>query len=65
LLNQRLQGRGLVTCLALRIAPDGDAVLANAGHLPPYLNGRDLPIEGSLPLGATSGIVRRSGPGSS
>ena len=52
LLNERLQGRGLVTS----IAPDGVASLANAGHLPPYLNGQDLPVEGSMPLGAVSGI---------
>ena len=35
LLNERLQGRGLVTCQALLIAPGGNATLANAGHLPP------------------------------
>jgi serine phosphatase RsbU (regulator of sigma subunit) len=52
-LNQRLCGRShaAATCLALRIAADGKATLANAGHLPPYLNGRPLEIEGSLPLG--------------
>jgi sigma-B regulation protein RsbU (phosphoserine phosphatase) len=56
LLNERLQGRGLVTCLALRIDRDGSVILINAGHLPPYLNGTDLPIEGALPLGAVPGI---------
>jgi hypothetical protein len=56
LLNNRLQGRGLVTCLALRIARDGAATLANAGHLPPYLNGTELEVEGALPLGAVAGI---------
>jgi hypothetical protein len=52
-LNQRLCGRGhaTATCLALRIAADGDAMLANAGHLPPYLDGQPVEIEGSLPLG--------------
>jgi hypothetical protein len=52
-LNQRLCGRShaVATCLALRIAADGGAMLANAGHLPPYLNGQPLGIEGSLPLG--------------
>src|SRR5258708_1419165 len=52
-LNQRLWGRSYAaaTCLALRIAPDGGAMLANAGHVPPYLNGRPVEIEGSLPLG--------------
>jgi serine phosphatase RsbU (regulator of sigma subunit) len=56
LLNERMYGRGLATCLALRIGLDGDAVLANAGHLPPYLNGRELAIEGALPLGVVAGI---------
>jgi serine phosphatase RsbU (regulator of sigma subunit) len=39
------------TCLALLIDEDGKATLANAGHLPPYLNGIEINIEGSLPLG--------------
>ncbi|MGA2046638.1 MAG: SpoIIE family protein phosphatase [Terracidiphilus sp.] len=56
LLNERLQGRGLVTCLALRISRDGAASLVNAGHLPPYLNGGELAMEGALPLGAIPGI---------
>jgi serine phosphatase RsbU (regulator of sigma subunit) len=51
-----MNGRGLATCLALRIERDGSAVLANAGHLPPYLNGKELPMEGALPLGAVPGI---------
>ena len=52
-LNRRLLGRSdaRATCLALRIAADGSAKLANAGHLPPYLNGELLEVEGSLPLG--------------
>jgi hypothetical protein len=52
-LNQRLCGRShsTATCLALQIAADGDAILANAGHLPPYLNGQPVEMEGSLPLG--------------
>jgi serine phosphatase RsbU (regulator of sigma subunit) len=56
LLNERMQGRGLVTCLALRIERDGKASLANAGHLPPYLNGNEMQMEGALPLGAVAGI---------
>ncbi len=56
LLNERLQGRGLVTCLALQIDADGTATLANAGHLPPYLNGKEMEMEGALPLGAIAGI---------
>ena len=52
-LNQRLFGRGHAhaTCLALRLAPDGAVRLANAGHLPPYVNGNELAMEGALPLG--------------
>ncbi len=56
LLNDRLCGRGLVTCLALHIEQDGTAKLVNAGHLPPYLNGKEMEIEGALPLGAIPGM---------
>jgi hypothetical protein len=52
-LNKRLLGRGdaFATCLALRIDVDGSVTLANAGHLAPYLDGKVLSLEGSLPLG--------------
>jgi len=52
-LNRRLMGRGeaIATCMALRIATDGESLLANAGHMPPYLNGEPLAMEGALPLG--------------
>jgi hypothetical protein len=56
LLNERLCGRGFVTCLALRVEADGSATLVNAGHLPPYLNGKELAVEGALPLGAVAGM---------
>jgi hypothetical protein len=55
MLNQRLIGRSgghLATCLAAHLRADGGMHIANAGHLPPYLNGRELELEGSLPLGA-------------
>ena len=53
-LNRRLLGRtdgGFATCLIARIDPNGDTTLANAGHLPPYRDGKELPVNGSLPLG--------------
>lgn len=54
-LNQRLVGRvagGFSTALAARLFPDGAVVMANAGHLPPYLDGQEMQILGALPLGA-------------
>ena len=56
LLNERLQGRGLVTCLALRVDRGGLMELANAGHLPPYVNGKELALGGALPLGALPAV---------
>ncbi len=52
-MNRRLLGRGnaQATCLALRIREDGSTTLANAGHIPPYLNGEPIEMEGALPLG--------------
>jgi serine phosphatase RsbU (regulator of sigma subunit) len=56
-LNTRLLGRGdaKATCLALRLDADGSATLANAGHLPPYVNGKPVAMEGALPLGMMAG----------
>jgi hypothetical protein len=39
------------TCQILYIDADGNATLANAGQLPPYLNGKEMEMEGALPLG--------------
>ena len=56
-LNRRLLGRSeaFATCLAMNIAIDGVVTLANAGHLAPYLNGIEVPMEGALPLGMIDG----------
>lgn len=42
------------TCLVLRIDPDGRALMANAGQLPPYLNGKEIKMDGALPMGIDS-----------
>lgn len=57
-LNQRLVGRvagNLTTALAARIYRDGAVELANAGHLPPYMDCKEVAIPGALPLGAKAG----------
>jgi hypothetical protein len=43
---------GFATCLCADLAPDGTAVIANAGHLPPYCRGEEIPLPINLPLGA-------------
>jgi Stage II sporulation protein E (SpoIIE) len=56
-LNRALQESeiaGFVTCVCARIAPDGALTLANAGHLPPYRNGEEIPLPPALPLGVSS-----------
>ena len=53
-LNRRLHNRlqqGFVTCLILSLEPDGRCTFANAGHLPPYLNQKELHLPPELPLG--------------
>ena len=57
-LNQRMVGRvgaNFATALAARIDANGAVALANAGHLPPYLDGREVNVPGALPLGAREG----------
>jgi hypothetical protein len=53
-LNRRLFGRmqsGFATCLVLHLDAAGSGTLANAGHLPPFLNGTEFPLAPALPLG--------------
>ena len=57
LLNDRMHGRGLATCIAICIQRDGRISLSSAGHPPPYLNGTPVPVEGSLPLGVVPGMT--------
>ena len=53
-MNQRMLGRsrgGFTTCLVLLAVPNGTVTVSNAGHISPYLDGRELPLENGLPLG--------------
>jgi hypothetical protein len=53
-LNRLVQGRshgGFTTCLILRLASDGTVTFANAGHVSPYCQGKEVPCENGLPLG--------------
>ena len=53
-LNERLLGRthgGFSTALAAQITADGWVTIANAGHLSPYLDGREIALPAALPLG--------------
>lgn len=52
-LNRRPIGRGasFTTTMVLRLNSSGEVTLANAGHLAPYLNGREVATDAALPLG--------------
>ncbi len=39
------------TCLCARIYPSGEMTIANAGHLSPYRDGREMVLAPDLPLG--------------
>jgi hypothetical protein len=59
-LNRRLEGRlrnGFVTCLVLRLDADGACAIANAGHLSPFLNDRELELPPELPLGVVRDVA--------
>lgn len=56
-MNYRMLARshgGFTTCLVLRIAPNGQVTAANAGHLAPYLQGKEVTLESGLPLGLSA-----------
>ncbi|HUY93953.1 MAG TPA: SpoIIE family protein phosphatase [Terracidiphilus sp.] len=53
-MNQRMIARlhgGFTTCLVLRVDCDGTLTVANAGHIPPYMDGREQTLDYGLPLG--------------
>jgi serine phosphatase RsbU (regulator of sigma subunit) len=52
--NRLLHGRlpdGFTTCLVLLLEPNGACTPANAGHLPPFLHDKEIPLPPALPLG--------------
>jgi sigma-B regulation protein RsbU (phosphoserine phosphatase) len=56
-MNRRMLSRsqgGFTTCVVLLIEPQGSVIVANAGHLAPYLAGQEIAVENGLPLGITA-----------
>jgi serine phosphatase RsbU (regulator of sigma subunit) len=59
-MNARMLTRshgGFTTCLVLRVGLDGTLLVANAGHIAPYLDGKELQLENGLPLGISAEAV--------
>jgi phosphoserine phosphatase RsbU/P len=59
-MNQRMLGRsqgGFTTCLVLRADADGTLAVANAGHIAPYLEGKELRLDNGLPLGVAAEAI--------
>jgi len=59
-MNERMLARsngGFTTCLVLRADADGVLTVANAGHIPPYVGGKELQVESGLPLGISADAI--------
>jgi sigma-B regulation protein RsbU (phosphoserine phosphatase) len=59
-LNRRLSERSsgaFATCVVLRAQPSGLLTFANAGHLSPYIAGKEFPLPSGLPLGILPGTA--------
>ena len=56
-LHDRLVGRtsGISTALVAHVSAEGSVTISNAGHLSPYLDGREIELPGALPLGIPEG----------
>jgi hypothetical protein len=56
-LNRVLTGtESFTTCQAVWFGANGEMVIANAGHLPPWLNSQEISLPGELPLGVTADV---------
>jgi hypothetical protein len=56
-LNNAVTGRtggGFITACCARFYPDGRVVIANAGHIAPYMDGCEVRLEYGFPLGITA-----------
>jgi serine phosphatase RsbU (regulator of sigma subunit) len=56
-LNRAVLGRtagGFITACCARFHPDGRVVIANAGHIAPYVAGHEVQLENGLPLGISA-----------
>ena len=49
------EASGISTALAAHVSANGLVTIANAGHLSPYLDGREIELPGALPLGIAEG----------
>jgi hypothetical protein len=52
-------GDSFTTCQAAWFGANGELVIANAGHLPPYLNSQEVTLPGALPLGVLPDVTYR------
>lgn len=53
----RASNGGFVTCFCGVLDPGGNLQFANAGHLAPFRNGREIEVDGSFPLGIHAGAA--------
>lgn len=54
-LNRVLAGSdSFTTCQVALFGANGELTIANAGHIPPYLNSQEVELPGGLPLGVLS-----------
>jgi sigma-B regulation protein RsbU (phosphoserine phosphatase) len=62
-LNRSLIGKtrgGFVTCCCALFRADGAVEIANAGHIPPYMEGREMDLPAGPPLGIIEGVCYES-----
>lgn len=53
----RGQENGFITCLCVKLSPDGQVEASNAGHMNPYRNEEEVVCDGGPPLGLFPDLV--------